>query len=406
MPSPIVRFAARTTASAVVPAAFRRSLATAAAGAAEQKTALHAFHVKNGGKMVEFAGWSMPVQYDGLGVLASHEWTRSNASIFDVGHMLQTRWTGRDQTKFLESLVVADADGLEVGRSTLSLFTNASGGIIDDTVVNKQDENGFYVVSNAGCAEKDLAHIREQLEAFRRSGGQADVQVLDLSLIALQGPKAAATVSALSKKDVTDFKFMSGRHMELAGIPVYISRCGYTGEDGFEISVSHDKVERLCNALLEDSNVKLAGLAVRDSLRLEAGLCLYGHDIDDTTNPIEAGLTWTIGQRRRKEGGFLGSEKILPLLQKGAPIARRRVGLLVSGSPARENAEIVSPTGDVIGKVTSGCPSPTLKKNIAMAYVQSGFHKKGTELQVKVRGKVQKATVVGMPFVESRYYRG
>ncbi|KAJ1569286.1 hypothetical protein HK405_007212 [Cladochytrium tenue] len=367
-----------------------------------KQTALHDFHVKHGGKMVDFAGWSMPVQYSDLGVLASHEWTRTNASLFDVGHMLQTRWTGKDRTKFLESLVVADADGLPVGSSTLSLFTNKDGGIIDDTVINKQDENGFYIVSNAGCADKDLAHIRSHLAAF---AGEVDVAVLDKSLVALQGPMAAGVVARLANEDLTGFKFMTGRHMKLGGIPVYISRCGYTGEDGFEVG-NHEKAEELSTLLLKEEAVKMAGLAVRDSLRLEAGLCLYGHDIDDTTKPVEAGLTWTIGQRRRKEGGFLGADKILPQLQKGASIPKRRVGLIVSGAPARENAEIVALDGKPVGKVTSGSPSPVLKKNIAMAYVESGFHKQGTELQVMVRGKAQKAVVVKMPFVESKYYRG
>ncbi|KAJ1549402.1 hypothetical protein HK405_004104 [Cladochytrium tenue] len=376
----------------------RRSFAS---GSGKQ-TALHDFHVKHGGKMVEFAGWSMPVQYSDLGVLASHEWTRTNASLFDVGHMLQTRWTGKDRTKFLESLVVADADGLPVGSSTLSLFTNKDGGIIDDTVINKQDENGFYIVSNAGCADKDLAHIRSHLAAF---AGEVDVAVLDKSLVALQGPMAAGVVARLANEDLTGFKFMTGRHMKLGGIPVYISRCGYTGEDGFEVG-NHEKAEELSTLLLKEEAVKMAGLAVRDSLRLEAGLCLYGHDIDDTTKPVEAGLTWTIGQRRRKEGGFLGADKILPQLQKGASIPKRRVGLIVSGAPARENAEIVALDGKPVGKVTSGSPSPVLKKNIAMAYVESGFHKQGTELQVMVRGKAQKTVVVKMPFVESKYYRG
>jgi aminomethyltransferase len=215
----------------------------------------------------------------------------------------------------LESLVVADAEELPVGSSTLSLFINEQGGIIDDTVINKQDDKGYYVVSNAGCAEKDLAHIRKQLAAFKAKGGDVDVTVLDLSLVALQGPKAAGVVSKLSGSSLTDFKFMTGRHMSLSGIPVYISRCGYTGEDGFEvrymcsylslmvklfffvsqISVSHDKAVDLTDLLLSNSDVKLAGLAVRDSLRLEAGLCLYGHDLDENTTPVEGALTWTIG---------------------------------------------------------------------------------------------------------------
>ncbi|KAJ3120985.1 hypothetical protein HK100_012564 [Physocladia obscura] len=379
------------------------------------KTALYDYHVQNGGKMVEFAGYSMPVQYSNLGVLASHEWTRKNASLFDVSHMLQTSWVGKDRIKFIESLIVADVEGLPVGSSTLSVFTNENGGIIDDTVVNKRSADALYVVSNAGCAEKDLRHIRAHLADFQNKGGDVDVKVIeDMSLVAIQGPKAAGIVSELagSSNGLKDFKFMTARELELKGIPVYISRCGYTGEDGFEISVPHTEVVNLCKNLLAHSDAELAGLAVRDSLRLEAGLCLYGNDLDETVTPVEGGLTWTIdtnseGQRRRTEGGFLGANKVLSQIGKGAVVPRRRVGLLVDGAPARDHVEIFSPAdGAVIGVVTSGCPSPVLKKNIAMGYVANGFHKAGTELQVKVRGKVQKATVVKMPFVEHNYYRG
>ncbi|KAJ3391185.1 hypothetical protein HDU84_006399 [Entophlyctis sp. JEL0112] len=353
----------------------------------------------------------MPVQYSDLGVLASHEWTRKKASLFDVSHMLQTSWVGKDRVKFIESLIVADVQSLPTGSSTLSVFTNAAGGIIDDTVVNNRSSDALYVVSNAGCAEKDLAHIRKHLVDFQNKGGDVDVKIIeDMSLVAIQGPKSATIVSALAgsgDNGLKDFKFMSGREMEMKGIPVYISRCGYTGEDGFEISVPHSEVVNLSKLLLENSEVRLAGLAVRDSLRLEAGLCLYGNDLDETVTPVEAGLTWTIGQRRRIEGGFLGADKILSQIGKGAAVSRRRIGLLVDGAPARDHVDIISPVdGKVVGVVTSGCPSPVLKKNIAMGYVASGFHKVGTELQVKVRGKVQKAVVVKMPFVQHNYYRG
>jgi aminomethyltransferase len=189
--------------------------------------------------MVDFADWDMPVQYSSLGVLASHHWTREKASLFDVSHMLQTRWTGKDRSKFLESLVVADLEALKIGSSTLSVFTNEKGGIIDDTVINKQDENGYYVVSNAGCADKDLAHIRKQIELFRAKGGDVKVDVLDLSLVALQGPMAVKVIERLTEKSFNDFGFMTARRMDIQGIPVYISRCGYTGEDGFEVSMAN-----------------------------------------------------------------------------------------------------------------------------------------------------------------------
>ncbi|KAI8922330.1 hypothetical protein DFJ77DRAFT_506110 [Powellomyces hirtus] len=383
----------------------QRAFASAASSQPLQRTALYDLHVKNGGKMVEFAGWDMPVQYSGLGVLASHMWTREKASLFDVSHMLQTRWVGKDRTKFIESLVVADVQALPVGSSTLSLFTNENGGIIDDTVINKQDDKGLYVVSNAGCAEKDLAHIRSHLQTFQNKGGDVDVQILDdVSLVALQGPSAAKVVSGLAGIDLQDFGFMTARHMNIRGIDVYISRCGYTGEDGFEISVPHKDVVKLTELFLDHPDVELAGLGARDSLRLEAGLCLYGHDLDDTVTPVEGGLTWTIGKRRREEGGFLGAEKIIPQIGKAVP--RRRVGLVVEGAPAREGAEILNADGETIGKVTSGCPSPVLKKNIAMGLVKNGFHKQGTELQVKVRNRLQKAKITKMPFVAQQYYRG
>jgi aminomethyltransferase len=310
---------------------FKRTFATGASPL--KKTKLYDFHVGKGGKMVEFAGYKMPVQYQD-GVLQSHLWTRENASIFDVSHMLQTKFFGKDKTKFLESLVVADLAALPNGSSTLSLFTNEKGGIIDDTVINKQSDKNYYVVSNAGCADKDLAHIRDQLSSFTSNGGDCQFEVLDhVSLIALQGPAAARLMERLTGQDLKQFAFMSGKFMDIAGIPCYVSRCGYTGEDGFEISVPHERVVELCEVLLNDSAVKMAGLGARDSLRLEAGLCLYGHDLNDDISPVEGALTWTIGQRRRKEGGFLGAEFILPQIKGG--VEKRRIGLIVQGAPAR-----------------------------------------------------------------------
>ncbi|KAJ3099343.1 hypothetical protein HDU97_003268 [Phlyctochytrium planicorne] len=384
-----------------------RFVRTSHAAAAARKTALYDFHVQNGGKMVDFAGWLMPLQYSDLGVLASHHWTREKASLFDVGHMLQTRWTGPDRIKFLESLIVADLKGLPEGNSTLTVFTNENGGIIDDAVINKHDADSFYLVSNAGCADKDLAHFRKHLEEFKSKGGKVDFSIIDKSLVALQGPSAASVLASLTGSDLADFAFMSGKYVKFPqGIEAFVSRCGYTGEDGFEISVDHRDAAALSKLFLDHSAVKLAGLGARDSLRLEAGLCLYGHDINDETTPVEAGLAWTIAKRRREEGGFLGSKHILSQLQKGAPITKRRIGLIVEGAPAREFAPIATAAGEVIGAVTSGCPAPSIKKNVAMGYVKGGYHKQGTELTVLVRNKPQKATVVKMPFVEHRYFRG
>ncbi|RKO89919.1 hypothetical protein BDK51DRAFT_31693, partial [Blyttiomyces helicus] len=216
-------------------------------------------------------------------------------------------------------------------------------------------------------------------------------------------PSAAKVVASLSGQDLSTFGFMTARKMDIKGIPVYISRCGYTGEDGFEISVPHEEVTRLSSLFLESPEVELAGLGARDSLRLEAGLCLYGHDLDDTVSPVEGVLAWTIGKRRRAEGGFLGADKILPQIKGG--VTRRRVGLFIEGAPAREGAEIYTKEEELVGKISSGCPSPVLKKNIAMGYVKTGSHKVGTELKVKVRNRMQDAVVTKMPFVPQRYFR-
>ncbi|KAI9364551.1 hypothetical protein BD770DRAFT_357438 [Pilaira anomala] len=381
----------------------KRFYAAAANSEPIKKTALYDFHVKQGGKMVPFAGYSMPVQYSNMGMLASHIHTREKASIFDVSHMLQSRLTGKDRNKFFETLVVADLNNLPVGQGTLTLFTNEQGGIIDDTIVMQQKDS-LYVVSNAGCADKDLAHIQKHLADFQKKGGEVEFNVItDHSLIAIQGPKAAAALEQLVGKSLNDFSFMEGKFMEVAGVPCHLARSGYTGEDGFELSIPTEEVLNITEKLLANPDVEMAGLGARDSLRLEAGLCLYGNEMDDETSPVEAGLTWTIPKSRRETGGFLGADKILPQIKGG--VSRRRVGLLVEGAPARGGAEILNKEGEVIGNVTSGCPSPILKKNVAMGYVKNGLHKKGTELSVKVRNKVQNAVVTKMPFVEARYHK-
>lgn len=254
--------------------------------------------------MVPFAGYYMPVQYNTLGISASHVHTRQKASIFDVSHMLQSRITGKDRNKFFEKLVVADLHQLPIGQGTLSLFTNEQGGIIDDTIVMQQ-ENSLYVVSNAACADKDTAHIQHHLREFQNQGGEAEFNIIrDHSLIAIQGPSAAAALETLIDKDLKDFSFMHGRHLDIAGIPCHVARSGYTGEDGFELSVPTSEIVRITEKLLSHPDVQLAGLGARDSLRLEAGLCLYGNDLDDTTTPVEAGLTWTIRKRICSQKSF------------------------------------------------------------------------------------------------------
>ncbi|CAG8632600.1 16112_t:CDS:2, partial [Gigaspora rosea] len=334
---------------------------------------------------VPFDGWSMPVYYANQSVLSEHIHTREYALLFDILHMLQFKILGKDCIRFLESLVVANIEEMPLGSSVLSVLTNENGGIIDDNVICKH-ANHLYVVSNAACADKDLAHV-----------------INDHALLALQGPLAAEILRKLCDKDLSDFMFMTARFLHVKTIESHVSRSGYTGEDGFEISVAATSAQRLAKLILGYPSVHFAGLGARDSLRLEAGLCLYGHDLDNSITPVEAGLSWTIGKCRRVDGGFLGANRILSQFKGG--VARRRVGLTIEGALAKENAEIYNSDDELIGKVTSGGPSPTLNKNIAMGYVKSGYHKSGTLLKVKVRNKLQDAKIVKMPFVPSRYHK-
>ncbi|KAJ1831993.1 hypothetical protein LPJ73_008042, partial [Coemansia sp. RSA 2703] len=358
----------------------------------------------HGAKFGPFAGWDMPLLYADQGALDSHLHTRKHASIFDVSHMLQTRIVGKDRHRFLEHLVVGDLKELPVGGSTLSLFTNEQGGIEDDTIITQQQDS-LYVVSNAGCADKDLAHLLKHAKIFQDQGADVEVRKIeDHSLIALQGPSSQKALEQISGVDLSQMPFMTGQFIDIKGIPCHVARSGYTGEDGFELSIPTGEIADITKALLENPEVKLAGLAARDSLRLEAGLCLYGSDIDSTTTPLEANLVWTIGKRRRAEGGFIGSSIILDqIAKKGGD--RRRVGLIVEGAPARGHSKVLSVDGEEIGEITSGVPAPSLGKNIAMAYVRKGFNKKDTELKVKVRNRIQNAKVVKMPFVPANYHK-
>ncbi|KAJ1969068.1 hypothetical protein IWQ62_000866 [Dispira parvispora] len=389
----------------------------------EYQTPLYDFHVSHGGRMVPYAGYSMPVQYEGLGILASHQHTRQAASLFDVSHMLQVRFTGKDRVRFLESLVVADLQNLPAGQMTLSVLTNDQGGIIDDTVITNQPrwfeseeaDGALYMVLNAGCAVKDLAHLQKHLQvAQQQQGWEVELELLtDYALLALQGPQAVRVVQSLVNEAEADaigqLKFMHSRMVTLKdGAEVHLARCGYTGEDGFEISVPATRAVPLAQRLLEDEAVELAGLGARDSLRLEAGLCLYGHELGEDITPVEAGLTWTIGKRRRQsatEAGFPGASTILEQIKTGPP--RRRVGITFKGAPARENSVLYDENENEIGKVTSGIPSPTTPgHNIAMGYVLNGHHKKGTSLLVGVRRKKYPAQVVKLPFVPANYFKG
>lgn len=358
------------------------------------KTPLHALHVELGAKMVPFAGYDMPVQYP-AGIKAEHLHTRAKAGLFDVSHMGQVKLTGADAARDLERLVPGDLDGLAVGQMRYSMFTNEAGGILDDLMVCRI-EDGLMVVVNAACKDADIAHMRAHLSS--------EITVLeDRALIALQGPGAEAALSALAPAAAT-LSFMTGAEMDVDGATCFVTRSGYTGEDGYEISVPADQADALARKLLAQNDVEAIGLGARDSLRLEAGLCLYGHDIDETTTPVEAALTWSIGKRRREEGGFPGADVILGQIKNGAP--RKRVGILPDGrAPAREGTEIQAPDGTSIGTITSGGFGPSLEAPLAMGYVTTGHAAAGSALNVVVRGKALPAKTAKMPFVPNGYKR-
>eukprot|EP00744_Colponema_vietnamica_P000838 GILI01001454.1.p1 GENE.GILI01001454.1~~GILI01001454.1.p1 ORF type:complete len:404 (-),score=158.08 GILI01001454.1:137-1318(-) len=367
-----------------------------------KRTALYNLHLELNGKMVEFGGYELPVQYP-EGVLKSHLHTRQEASLFDVSHMGQLRIHGKDRVAFLERLVVADVEAMPVGETKLSLLTNERGGIIDDTVITKQD-NHIYMVVNAGCKDKDIAHINRHAAEFKASGKDVSIEIMaEHSLIALQGPKAAAVLQRLTPVELSKLGFMHGVYTKVDNIDCIVTRCGYTGEDGFEVSVPNSRAIDLAKRMLAEREVLAAGLGARDSLRLEAGLCLYGHDISEEVTPIEATLAWTIGKRRKEQGGFLGSDVVLKQIKDG--VSKKRVGFFVEGAPAREHTEILSESGEKVGVVTSGTFAPCLKKPVAMGYVSTPLSKVGTKLQFVVRGKNQKGEVTKMPFVPTSYYK-
>jgi len=358
------------------------------------KTPLHGLHVELGAKMVPFAGYDMPVQYP-AGVKAEHLHTRTKAGLFDVSHMGQVKLTGADAARDLERLVPGDLDGLAVGQMRYSMFTNDKGGILDDLMVCRI-EDGLMVVVNAACKDADIAHMRANLSS--------EISVLeDRALVALQGPGAEAALSALAPAAAT-LSFMTGAEMDVDGAACFVTRSGYTGEDGYEISVPADQADALARKLLAQNDVEAIGLGARDSLRLEAGLCLYGHDIDETTTPVEAALTWSIGKRRREEGGFPGADIILDQIKNGAP--RKRVGILPDGrAPAREGTEIQAPDGTSIGTITSGGFGPNLEAPLAMGYVTTEHAAAGSAVNVVVRGKALPAKTAKMPFVPNGYKR-
>jgi len=371
-----------------------------------RKTPLYDLNIERGGKMVEFGGWAMPVTYAGKegGIMSTHLHTREHAGMFDVSHMIPLRFHGKDRARFMETFLVGDIQELPENMGTLSSIPNAQGGLIDDCICTNAGDH-MYLVINAGHEEKDLPHIRAQLEAF---DGDVSMELVENSgLIALQGPKAVKVMERLCPDfQFNSMDFMSGHSMTLDGHQCFVTRSGYTGEDGFEIGVAGDAAASLAGLLLEQPEVMPVGLGARDSLRLEAGLCLYGNDLDETTTPSEAGLLWTIGKRRRAEGGFVGADVILGQIADKKLVKRKRVGFVTQGAPAREGMAVLNGEGEQVGVVTSGVMSPCTKKPIGMAYVEKKYFKSGTELQVQVRKKVQPLTVTKMPFVDANFWRG
>jgi aminomethyltransferase len=368
-------------------------------------TPLYDLHCARDARMVAFAGYEMPVQYPS-GIIAEHLHTRARAGLFDVSHMGQIRLHGAAAAHALEALVPGDLQGLMPQRMRYTLLLNEAGGILDDLIATRLDD-GLMLVVNAACKEADLAHLRAHLDP-----AVAIEPRFERALLALQGPEAAAVLARLASgvaNGVERMGFMSAAEATIAGAPCVVTRSGYTGEDGFELSMAAEHAVRVAEALLNEPEVAPIGLGARDTLRLEAGLCLYGHDIDETTNPVEAGLAWTIAKRRRAEGGFPGAAGVLRQLAEGQlskQRGRRRVGIRPDGrAPARDGTAILDPSGNPVGRVTSGGFGPSLGAPIAMGYVAAAHAAEGSPLALIVRDVPRPAHVVRLPFVPTRYYR-
>ena len=367
-------------------------------------TPLNALHLELGARMVPFAGYSMPVQYP-AGLMTEHRHTRTAAGLFDVSHMGQLRLTGADAAAAFETLIPVDVVGLAVGKQRYGLLLNDEGGILDDLMFFKESDESLFVIVNGACKVADIAHITARI------GQRCTVQPLpDRALLALQGPQAAAVMARLAP-GIEQLVFMTGSNYSIAGADCFVTRSGYTGEDGFEISVPAGEAEALARALLAQPEVAPIGLGARNSLRLEAGLCLYGNDLDTSTTPSEAGLNWAIQKVRRtggaRAGGFPGADKVLAQIDDPKLLERKRVGLIATERvPVREPAMLENMDGQQVGQVTSGLLSPTLNQPIAMAYVAPDYAAPGTELFAMVRGKPVPMKVSAMPFVPTRYFRG
>ena len=367
-------------------------------------TPLNALHIELGARMVPFAGYSMPVQYP-AGLMAEHQHTRSAAGLFDVSHMGQLYLVGDDAAAAFETLMPVDVIDLPVGKQRYGLLLNDEGGVIDDLMFFNKGQGKIFVIVNGACKVGDIAHIQKQI------GHRCEVVPMpDHALLALQGPQAATALARLAP-GVAQLVFMTGGNFSIAGCDCFVTRSGYTGEDGFEISVPAAQADTLARALLAQPEVKPIGLGARNSLRLEAGLCLYGNDIDTTTTPPEAALNWAIQKVRRtggaRAGGFPGADKVLAQLDNPASLTRKRVGLMaLERIPVREHTELQSADGQKIGEVTSGLLGPTVDKPVAMGFVEPAFAAIGTRVHAMVRGKAVPMEVVAMPFNPTHYYRG
>lgn len=365
------------------------------------QTPLHELHLELGARMVPFAGYAMPVQYP-AGIIAEHRQCRESAALFDVSHMGQLRLIGPDAAAALESLVPQDVLDLPVGKQRYAFFTNTAGGLLDDLMITRRADDLFLIV-NAGCKDADTRHLVTEI------GHRCQIVPMpDHALLALQGPKAVDALARINS-GVAALTFMSGGHFVLAGADCFVTRSGYTGEDGFEISVPATHAIALARTLLAQPEVEAAGLGARDTLRLEAGLCLYGHDIDTATTPVEAGLTWAIQKVRRpggaRAGGYPGQDAIGAQLTQGA--VTKRIGLTgLERTPVREGAPLVDGHGHPVGRVTSGTVGPSVGQPIAMGYVAANHAGIGSELFAEVRGKHVPMQVTAMPFAPHRYFRG
>jgi aminomethyltransferase len=364
-------------------------------------TPLDSLHRELGAKMVPFAGYDMPVQYT-AGIIKEHLHTRSAAGLFDVSHMGQVVIEGADTAAMLETLVPVDIQALENNSQTYGLFTNDNGGVRDDLIITRWADDRFFLVVNAACKEQDIGYMRERLT------GQSLTVLEQQALLALQGPKAREVMRQLCPA-AAELVFMRGLPATIDGVDVYITCSGYTGEDGFEISVPADQADALARRLLSFEAVQAIGLGARDSLRLEAGLCLYGHELNEQIDPVAAGLLWSISKTRRgdgaRAGGFPGAEVIFDRIANSTPL--KRVGLLVDGKrPVREGQNVVDAAGAVIGSVCSAGFGASIGSPIAMAYINRDLGEPGTALSVDVRGKLLPVTVTAMPFSPQRYFRG